>query len=249
MVPSMDDLRAAGILAGLAGTRFRHVECHAVIGSTQTLLMEEGGGDGRVVVADRQTAGRGRVGRRWESPGGVSIHVSVLLAGLPADLAPLTSLAAGVAVARAVEDVSGAEPSLKWPNDVLLDDRKLCGILGELAPGGGYLVLGIGVNVRQSADELPAGVEATSLKLATGRDPDRGELLVRILRELDGLVGETGWLDEYRDRCGTLGREVRVELSDGVVEGEASEVRDDGALVVGGHPIVSGDVVHVRRVP
>lgn len=243
----MEDLSASRALAGLAGTRFRHLEMHDVLGSTQALLMDEGGPDGRVIVADRQTAGRGRAGRRWESPGGVSIHVSILLRGMPPDRAPLVSLAAGVAVARAVEVVPGAEPILKWPNDVLLGDPKFCGILGELAPGGGYLVLGIGVNVRQTAEQLPAGVEATSLKLACGRDVDRTELLVRLLRELDGLVEGQGWIDEYRRRCGTLGREVRVELSDGVVTGEATEVRDDGALVVDGRPIVTGDVIHVRR--
>lgn len=242
-----NDLDAARALAGLSGTRFRHVEVHDVLASTQTLLMDEGGPDGRVVVADRQTAGRGRAGRRWESPGGVSIHVSLLLRGLPSGRAPLVSLAGGVAVARAVEAVAGAEPELKWPNDVLVDGRKLCGILGELAPGGGHLVCGIGVNVRQTADELPAGVEATSLKLATARDVDRTELLVRILRELDVLVEATDWLDEYRRRSGTIGREVRVELSDGVVTGVATEVRDDGALVVAGRPIVTGDVIHVRR--
>lgn len=242
----MEDLSASRALAGLAGTRFRHVEMHDVLASTQSLLMDEGGPDGRVIVADRQTAGRGRAGRRWESPGGVSIHVSALVRGLPPDRAPLASLAGGVAVARAVEAVAGAEPVLKWPNDVLLDDRKFCGILGELAPGNGYLVLGIGVNVGQSSDELPAGVEATSLKLATGRDVDRTELLVRILRELDGSIGTKDWLDEYRRRCGTIGREVRVELSDGIVTGEATEVRDDGALVVAGRPIVTGDVIHVR---
>lgn len=242
----MDDLDASRIRDGLAGTRFAHAEVHDVLASTQTLLMDEGGPDGRVVVADRQTAGRGRAGRRWESPGGVSVHVSVLLRDLPSERAPLVSLAAGVAVARAVEGLAGAVPELKWPNDLLFDGRKFCGILGELAPGGGYLVCGIGVNVRQGADELPAGVEATSIRLDTGKDLDRSELLAAILRELDGLLEGTGWLNEYRRRCGTLGRRVRVELADGVVEGEATEVRDDGALVVDGRAIVAGDVVHLR---
>jgi len=240
----MDDLVAARVLAGLDGTRFRWVEVHASLPSTQTLLTTEGGRDGRVVVADHQTAGRGRAGRTWLDVPGAMVMFSVLLRDVPTAQAPLVSLASGVAVARAVEAATGAEPGLKWPNDVQLDGRKVCGILGELA--GSFVVVGIGVNVHQSEDDFPADLEATSLKIATGSAPRRDDLLVAILRELDGLVGASGWLDEYRRRSVTLGQRVRVELSDGLLEGVPSEVRDDGALIVDGRPVVAGDVVHLR---
>jgi BirA family biotin operon repressor/biotin-[acetyl-CoA-carboxylase] ligase len=238
------DLVAADVLAGLTGTRFRHVEVHASLPSTQTLLMAEGGRDGRVVVADHQTAGRGRAGREWHTPPGRALTFSALLRSIDALQAPLMSLAAGLAVARAIAAVD-LDPRLKWPNDVLLDNKKVCGVLGELSPSGEYIVVGIGVNVAQTADELPPGVEATSLRLM-GVLPRRDVLLTSILRELDETIDRDDWLDEYRTRSATIGRPVRVVLASETFEGRASEVRDDGALVVDGRTVIAGDVVHVR---
>ncbi len=241
----MDDLRAAAICAALDATRFRHVEVHVELPSTQTLLVAQGGRDGRVVVADHQTAGRGRADRTWQSLPGRGLQFSALLRGIEPERSPLVSLAAGVAVARALEEIAALAPGLKWPNDVEVDGRKICGILGELA--GGYLVCGIGVNVGHHAEELPEELNATSVLAATGHAVPRGDLLVAILRHLDTLAGAEGWLDEYRRRCVTLGAEVRVRLPEGHLEGEATELRDDGALVVAGRPVLAGDVLLVRR--
>lgn len=243
----MDDLSAARILSGLVGTRFRHVEVHPSLDSTQTLLVTEGGPDGRVVVADHQTAGRGRAGRGWLDVPGRMLMFSALVRDVPADRAALVSLAAGLAVARGISSEAGAQARLKWPNDVRLGGRKVCGILGELAPTGDFVVVGIGVNVGHEAGELPDELGATSVRIAAGRTPPRDALCVAILRELDRLVGSGDWLDDYRRVCATLGAEVRVELPDGDFEGTATEVRDDGALVVDGRTVVAGDVVHLRE--
>jgi BirA family transcriptional regulator, biotin operon repressor / biotin---[acetyl-CoA-carboxylase] ligase len=238
----MDDLSGPRILNGLAGTRFRNVEVHASIDSTQTTLVRDGGVDGRVVVADHQTAGRGRAGRSWTDVPGAMLMFSALLRGIAVERSALVGLAAGVAVARAV----GSDARLKWPNDVRINGRKLCGILGELAPSGDYVVVGIGVNVGHAEGDLPDELGATSLRLSRDGDaPRRDDLCVAILRELDGLIdGE--WLDSYRELCETIGSRVRVELSDGTIEGVADGVRADGALLVDGRAIVAGDVVHVR---
>ncbi len=238
----MDDLSGPRILGGLASTRFRHVEVHASIDSTQTLLVREGGRDGRVVVADHQTAGRGRAGRSWTDVPGAMLMFSALLREVPPQRAALVGLAAGVAAARAI----GMDARLKWPNDVRVDGRKVCGILGELAPSGDYVVVGIGVNVGHADGDLPDELAATSLRIASdGAPPRRDDLCVAILRELDALVG-SNFMDDYRALCETIGSRVRVELTDGTIEGTAEGVRDDGALIVDGKAVVTGDVVHVR---
>ena len=238
----MDDLSGPRILNGLAGTRFRNVEVHGSIDSTQTMLVAEGGPDGRVVVADHQTAGRGRAGRTWTDVPGAMLMFSALLRDVPPQRSALVGLAAGVAVARAV----GGDARLKWPNDVRIDGRKVCGMLGELAPSGDYVVIGIGVNVGHAEGDLPDELGATSLRISSGgAPPRRDDLCAAILRELDTLVGGD-FLDDYRALCETIGSRVRVELGDRTIEGTAEAVRDDGALVVDGNAVVAGDVVHVR---
>jgi BirA family biotin operon repressor/biotin-[acetyl-CoA-carboxylase] ligase len=167
---------------------------------------------------------------------------SALLRGVPVERSALVGLAAGVAVARAV----GHDARLKWPNDVRIGGRKMCGILGELAPSGDYVVVGIGVNVGHEEGDLPPELEATSLRIASGGSPPRrDELCIAVLRELDSLVG-SDFMDDYRALCETIGSRVRVELADGVLEGVADGVRDDGALLVDGKAVVTGDVIHVR---
>ncbi len=208
--------------------------------STQTTLVTEGGRDGRVVVADHQTAGRGRAGRTWLDVPGAMLMFSALIRDVAPERAGLVSLQAGLAVVRAI----GADARLKWPNDVRLDGRKVCGILGELSSG--YVVVGIGVNVCHAVGELPDDLDATSIRIATGDAPRRDDVCAAILRELDVLLSEDGWLDDYRKRCDTIGSRVRVELTNGTFDGTAEQVRDDGALVVDGRAVVAGDVVHVR---
>ena len=176
-------------LRGRLGRPYRFVERCT---STQRLLGEDDP-EGAVVVADEQTEGRGRLGRRWLAPAGTSLLVSVLLRPdvEPARL-PELSLVAGRACAEAITEVAGLETKVKFPNDVLVQGRKAAGILAEASEG--RVVLGVGVNVSQEAGQLPAEARtpATSLLLETGREIDRAELLVALLERLERRYDE--WL-------------------------------------------------------
>jgi BirA family biotin operon repressor/biotin-[acetyl-CoA-carboxylase] ligase len=203
---------------------------------------------GLVVVAEQQTAGRGRVDRSWESPPRSGLTFSVLLRPvLPAPEWGWLPLLTGLAVARALRLRAEVDALLKWPNDVLVDGRKVCGVLAEV-PGPGAVVVGIGLNVSTRRDELPVET-ATSLLLEHAASTDRDTLLRAVLRELarvmaDPVEGRAG----YRAMCSTLGLEVRLELPDRAVTGVAERVDDDGRLVVDGTAYGAGDVVHLRAV-
>ena len=227
-------------------------------------LAAEGAADGTVVVADRQTAGRGRLGRSFQSPGGRGIYLTALLrpALPPERLSPVTAMA-GVAVCRAVERICGASPGLKWPNDPVLEGKKLCGILTELSLEGETgrvqdLVLGIGINVSQRPEDFTPEVReiATSLAQALGRPVSRPALAAEVIRELDRLyaaltAGEIApYLAEYRRRCVNLGRTVRLLGPDGGETAEALDIDGDFGLVVrtadGGIRTVRSGEVSVR---
>jgi BirA family biotin operon repressor/biotin-[acetyl-CoA-carboxylase] ligase len=216
-----------------------------------------GAREGLVLVAEHQTAGRGRLGRTWVTQPRSSLTVSFLLVpeGVPADRWPWLPLLTGVAAAAAVRRVTGVEVDLKWPNDVLADGRKLGGILLERVESGGdaAAVVGIGINCSQSAEELPVP-EATSLALVTGAPVDRSALLAALVEELGARYDE--WLagadlrPAYLELCRTPGQEVRVAVPGGEVRGEAVDVDEGGRLVVrtqaGEEHLGAGDVVHVR---
>ena len=227
-------------------------------------LAAEGAADGTVVVADRQTAGRGRLGRSFQSPGGRGIYLTALLrpALPPERLSPVTAMA-GVAVCRAVERICGASPGLKWPNDPVLEGKKLCGILTELSLEGETgrvqdLVLGIGINVSQRPEDFTPEVReiATSLAQAPGRPVSRPALAAEVIREIDRLygalaAGETApYLAEYRRRCVNLGRTVRLLGPGGGETAEALDIDGDFGLVVrtadGGIRTVRSGEVSVR---
>lgn len=197
---------------------------------------------GLVLVAEAQTLGRGRLGRTWSSPPRAGLTFSALLTVPPSPWVPLL---AGVAVCRALADAAGVDARLKWPNDVLVGDRKICGILAEVAAG--QVVLGVGLNVSTRADELPPDRPSTSVALAGGVT-DRLTLLRALLRCL--ACDTTG--DDYRELCATLGREVSVQLPDDTVAtGTATAIDDDGRLVVtdaagAATAYAAGDVVHLR---
>ena len=207
---------------------------------------------GLVVVADRQTAGRGRLGRSWWSGAGTSLLASWLLRpSLPVDQWPLLTLLTGVAAARAASVAGGVTVRLKWPNDLLAPGGKLGGILAE-SDGRGAVVIGVGINVRQT--EFPAellGV-ATSLVAEGGRVPDRAWLLAALLSSFGGRMDSPGdAIEEYRSLCTTIGRRVRVERTSAEpIEGTAAGVSDAGALIVdtpsGRVAVSAGDVVHTR---
>lgn len=207
------------------------------------------------VLAEQQTAGRGRLGRRWGEVPRAGVAVSVLVPRVQPDgwLPLVTGLAVREAVAAA-----GVQADLKWPNDVLLpadEDRKTCGILCELVPGTDLVVVGAGVNVDHDRDELPVP-GATSVRLAGGR-VDRTGLAARLLiglRRRHAAVRAGGTQaaavrEEYRAACVTIGREVDVHLPDGSVQRHhVAGVADDGGLRLRGRfdSLSAGDVHHIR---
>jgi BirA family biotin operon repressor/biotin-[acetyl-CoA-carboxylase] ligase len=237
--------------------------------------------EGLVVVAESQIAGRGRRDRQWTSPPRAGLTVSVLLRpgstersegregmpgrhrpGVPASAFGWLPLLAGVALVEAVARIGEVEATLKWPNDLLIDDRKCAGILAEIA--GDAVVIGIGVNVSTRADELPetTGVPATSLLVAGAANTDRSPLLRALLRsmarwyegwrEAGGDAEMCGLLAAYQRHCSTIGRRVRVLLPGGEERtGEAVTVDSDGQLVIRTEEgaefrVSAGDVLHVR---
>jgi BirA family biotin operon repressor/biotin-[acetyl-CoA-carboxylase] ligase len=166
--------------------RFGHVYRYAEVAESTQRMLSEHDAEGTVAVAEEQSRGRGRLGRSWHAPGGTSVLVSVLLrpALAPARL-PELSLVAGGAVAEAIAGLTGIEPSIKFPNDVLVAGKKVAGILAESSEG--RVVLGIGVNVNQTEEQLPADAqtEPTSLLLELGEPVDRAALLAAILAQLE----------------------------------------------------------------
>src|SRR5713101_1257209 len=212
---------------------------------------------GLVVVADHQTAGRGRLDRSWVAPPGSSLLVSVLLRprGVVGD-AYRAVMASSVALVDAITEIAGFAPQLKWPNDVTAArEHKLAGILAEQADDA--LVVGIGCNVNWDSVGFEAVADvglmpATACNVEAGHPVDRDELLDAFLDALSIRLdaGET-IVSEYRARLDTLGRRVRVQRPDGNLLGDAVDVDDDGALIVRDdqgrdHRIVAADVVHMR---
>ena len=182
----MSDSLAPDVLKPLLRGRFGHVYRYAeTTDSTQRMLAEDES-EGAVAVAEVQTEGRGRLGRAWEAPAGTSVLVSVLLLpAVEASRLPELSLVAGGAVAQAIAEVTGLEPAIKFPNDILVRSRKVAGILAESSEG--RVVLGIGVNVNQTLEQLPTDVktEPTSLRLELGGPLSRARLLAAILMQLE----------------------------------------------------------------
>ncbi|MEJ7629912.1 MAG: biotin--[acetyl-CoA-carboxylase] ligase [Nocardioidaceae bacterium] len=226
--------------------------------------------DGLVLLAEHQTAGRGRLDRVWLAPprAGVTMSVLVRPAGIPLARWPWIPLLSGLAVAAAVQQVTEVRATLKWPNDVVVDDRKLAGLLVERVEAGdtgdvvgsSAAVIGIGLNVTTTPAELPTP-QATSLALEAATTTDRLTLVKAILRRLEGLLAEweagsgvpsAGLRDAYRAACSTIGRSVRVELTGHeAVSGFAAGVDESGRLLVdtrcGRQALGAGDVLHVRR--
>ena len=220
----------------------------AELDSTNTYLKREalcGAADGTVVIADFQTAGRGRMERRFQSPAGKGIYLSALLRPeVPAERLPCVTALTGVAVCDAVERVCGVRPGLKWPNDPVLGNRKVCGILTEMvvdAQGRPNVILGIGVNVSQTAEDFTPEVAeiATSLLMETGKPVSRAALIAALVKEVDSLYAAlthgdlTAYLRAYRRDCVNLGKTVQLIASDGSRETAiAADVDEFFGLVV-----------------
>jgi BirA family biotin operon repressor/biotin-[acetyl-CoA-carboxylase] ligase len=245
-----DAVRAAGISAPS-----RFVEATGSTNSDLQGMATSGAPEWTVLVAGRQHAGRGRLGRTWVAPPGSSLLVSVLLRPrIAADRTPLLSLVAAVAMAEACEAVCGIEVRCKWPNDLLAGGRKLAGILPEATFGGGrleHVVVGTGVNVRQSTGDFPEELRAsaTSVVIEGGR-PDMPGLLAEYLGRLRVRLADPGIVEAYQTRCATLGRTVRAGVTSGAtVEGRASGIGPAGELLIdtpsGPQRVAFGEVVHL----
>ena len=238
------------------GRLFTTVDCVASTGSTNADLADRaraGARSGTVLVSDHQSAGRGRFDRRWEAPPGSSVAISVLLrpGDVPVSRWLWLPLITGVAVAQGLRAASGVDAQVKWPNDVLIDGRKVCGILSERVDDAA--VIGMGINTTLTRDELPVP-SATSLALE-GSQASATEVVLAVLTALE--EGYRRWLDGadlrhwFAGHCATVGRQVRVLQSSQVgIEGLATGVDEWGRLVVrtplGERVFAAGDVFHLR---
>jgi BirA family biotin operon repressor/biotin-[acetyl-CoA-carboxylase] ligase len=205
---------------------------------------EKGAPEGTVIVAEQQTAGRGRLSRKWHSPPGLGVWMSVVLRPeVKPEAAPGLTLCASVAVAKAVRSLYRVRASLKWPNDIMVKGRKLCGILTEMKASRGrvdFIVCGIGMNVNQTPDDFPADIResATSILIATGKSADRKKLVAATIEHLEKqyrefcLDGLTSCIDEWRSMCPLFGKRVRIKGRREAVEGIFFNIDDNGALVL-----------------
>lgn len=207
-------------------------------------LALEGAEDGTVAVADQQTAGRGRLGRSFQSPAGTGVYITFLLRPqvLPEKAINLTACAA-VAVCDAIQAVCGLRPQIKWTNDVLLSKRKVCGILTEMSVEGEsgalqYIVVGIGINANQALEDFPPELQsmAGSVAMAAGHPIDRGRLAAELINAMDAMYADWqagNWsVERYRADCATLGREVRLLRNGQERTAIAEDVDDNFALLV-----------------
>ena len=237
-----NDLTAEAVTRGL-NTRFigQNVLYYQNVTSTMALAKEEalaGAAEGTVVLAEEQSAGRGRLERRWVSPPGC-IALSVVLYPQPSEL-PSLIMVASLAVANAIEAITGLKPGIKWPNDVRLNGKKVCGILvdsGQSADGKTYAVIGIGINANvKAADIGPVLQPATSLYDELGSEISRLEIVRQLLTEIERLYLSLKEGDEvyrqWRYNLETLGKRVSADAGDIVFEGLADDVDEDGHLAI-----------------
>jgi BirA family biotin operon repressor/biotin-[acetyl-CoA-carboxylase] ligase len=251
------------------GSLWRRLDVVAETGSTNADLADlarAGAEGGSVLIADYQASGRGRQGRAWTAPPGSGIAMSVLLRpdGVAASRWTWLPLIAGLAVAEGLRRASGVPAIVKWPNDVLVGERKICGVLAERVetPSGAVCVVGMGINVGLSVDELPVPT-ATSLAILAGGDPaifvpSRNQLIATVLAAFELLylrweepAAQPSLAAAYLERSATLGRRVRVLLAgDREVEGLAESIDPDGRLVLrtehGREVLSAGDVTNLR---
>ncbi len=247
-----DSLSPAAITDGLA-TRFigQEITCYPSLPSTNDMAKhkaQEGAKEGTVIVAEEQTAGRGRIKRRWLSPRG-SIALSIILYP-PLDYLPSLIMVASLAVTRSIEQVTGLKAQIKWPNDVLVNGKKICGILVESDVRGNkvdYAVIGIGINVNLRLSDFPRiAPMATSLSRELGRDVSRRDMVQGLLAQAEelylALAAGDSVFRQWRDNLVTLGKKVQVSSGEATCRGIAESVAADGNLI----KIVAGDVT-LRR--
>lgn len=254
-----DDLQARLGLVRVIGREIQVFQETASTSDVLERLARDGVPEGMVIFAETQTRGRGRLGRNWVSPAGKGLWFSVLLRPpLRPQAATRLTVAAAVALVRAIRTELPLAPEIKWPNDIMIQGRKIAGVLTELTgelDSVRHVSLGIGINVNLESADFPPGVAgtATSLRIALGRTVDRPALAAAILRELDEAYAAiledrfAALADEWSDACITLGRAVTVTAGQRRIVGRAESLDEEGALLVRteyGHleRVVGGDV-------
>lgn len=261
-----DILRQSDIKPGLK-TTIMGKELHLLheVVSTNTLAMSmatDGAPEGTVVIAETQTGGRGRLGRKWISPKGNLYLSAVLRPKIPTHKAPLITLMGAVAVASAIRNTCGLNAVIKWPNDILISGRKVSGLLTEMSAEQDrirHIVLGIGVNVNSEMEELPSEVRGltTTLAAEAGAKINRTTLLQQILRDLESwyqklLNNDVDVLEEWKKLTMTVGHRVIVSGAGETLEGLAQGVDNEGRLVIGLddgtiRTVAAGDVTIVKN--
>lgn len=263
--PPLDSV-ALSMALNREGSLWQSIEVLQESPSTNAVVAERarsGAAEGLVVVAEHQTSGRGRLDRAWVTPPRAALTFSILLTPdrVPSARWPWLPLLVGIAVAEGVRRVAEVDCELKWPNDILVSDQKVAGILVERVERmrGDAAVVGVGLNVSTTRDELPVDT-ATSLALQHALTLDRSVILREVLRSIEVLFVQwqadrgdpsRGLRASYVRRCATLGRQVRVDLPTGEqVLGEATGIDPDGRLEVrtesGMRVLGAGEVIHVR---
>lgn len=248
LVGKPDRLTPQALLAKLRTERFgRSLRLYDTVGSTQDVLHEwakEGAPEGALVIAERQTKGRGRMGRTWVSPAGKGVWMSLLLRpALPLALAPQLTLLAAVALARGLQQVAALPIGIKWPNDLLVNGKKVCGVLLESSAEDErlvYVAVGIGISVNLEAADFPEDLaeRAVSLKMACGRELDRADVIAAVLasfEELYGLYREQGFAPIrllWEALAVSLHEPAEIRTPAGVVRGIPRGLDDYGGLLV-----------------
>ena len=242
------------------GTRFHYFQELDSTNNYARRLAEDGAQEGEVVIAEQQSGGRGRLGRTWVSPPYDNLYFSVILRPkLAAIDAPQLTLMAGVALADAIADFISKPPVIKWPNDILVDGKKLAGVLTESSCTGTrieFVIVGIGINVNFARESMPDSIrkQATSLLIAGQQIISREDFLRRLIHDLDrcyGMLQDGGFAalaPSWEARFGLRGRRVRVQMLDEMWVGRARGIDRDGALLVekeNGHleRVIAGDVI------
>ncbi|MCP4649983.1 MAG: biotin--[acetyl-CoA-carboxylase] ligase [PVC group bacterium] len=234
------------------------VVSYASIGSTNDAaytLAEQNAMEGTLVVAEQQTKGKGRMGRSWKSPHGEGIYASLILRPVitPEEAGKITLMAA-VSIAKTIRQLSGLPAVIKWPNDIMIENEKICGILTEMSAELdmiNFVVLGVGININTDSHKLPPG--ATSVCQKLGREINRVEFLRVLLLEMERHYEKikkkkfTLIIDEWRNLSTTLGNRIKVKWRGRIIEGQAMDVDENGALIMRDdlgflHHVLSGDV-------
>jgi BirA family transcriptional regulator, biotin operon repressor / biotin---[acetyl-CoA-carboxylase] ligase len=261
LVNKPDLLDADTILSGLE-TKWlgKDLRCFQEIPSTNEVAKEVASSseNGTVILAMIQTQGRGRLSRPWASPPGGIWMSLVLKPNMPLLKVHLINMAVSVAVSKSIQALYGLDAVIKWPNDILIDERKVCGILMEVSAEVDrleYAVVGLGINANVDVSGFPEEWKSTSIGYKLGRVVSRAELIRKILQEIEAayeMMNSTEIFEEWRRRSITIGRLVRITSITGDLIGVAEDLLKDGSLCLktkeGRKHVLAGDCIHLRAV-